>query len=393
MKILFINDFPLWGSGSGTYLRNLIKELVKLNHTIGVIAPEDRRFLENKIKQYKVESSLIPVFIGHPELKGAKRYSELSAREITETYKTFLDTTLDAISNFQPDIIHVNHLSLISWVARYINGIEGTKYIITIHGSCLSNLLENKRYLPLSEDSLKNAKKIIAVSDNVRTRLHENFGKEIDKNISTIPGGVDMKSFPLKKNTSSIDKKYNLKGKKVVLFSGRLSSEKGIKYLVSAANNIKAEIFIAGDGPEKQLILDTIAKQKITNIHLLGYLMPEELIDFYYRADVFVAPSIVEEAMGLSVLEAMAAQTPVIITRRGGLLSLIKNNNNGLFVPPKNSSKIAEACNKLLSNDSLRENMGKAAREMVEKNYTWEKTAKAHDSLYKRISGNGKNNL
>ncbi len=82
MRILFLYDFPLWGSGSATYLRNLISELVKLNHKIGIVAPEERRFLEEKIKQYKVSLSQIPVFAAHPELKGVKRYSELSEREI-----------------------------------------------------------------------------------------------------------------------------------------------------------------------------------------------------------------------------------------------------------------------------------------------------------------------
>jgi hypothetical protein len=89
MKILYLYDFPLWGSGSATYIRNTIEELVKLNYKIGIICPEKRRFLEEKIKQYKVSPPQIPVFVGHPELKGVKRYSELSIREITEIYKSY----------------------------------------------------------------------------------------------------------------------------------------------------------------------------------------------------------------------------------------------------------------------------------------------------------------
>lgn len=47
MKILFLYDFPLWGSGSATYPVNLIKELLKFNHKIGVVCPEERRFLRS----------------------------------------------------------------------------------------------------------------------------------------------------------------------------------------------------------------------------------------------------------------------------------------------------------------------------------------------------------
>lgn len=390
MKILFLYDFPLWGSGSGTYLRNLITQLVKLNYKIGVVCPEERRFLGEKIKQYPVSLPQIPVFVGHPELKGAKRYSELSEREITSIYKSYLDTTLEAIANFEPDIIHTQHLSLISWVARYANALKNIKYIITSHGSCLYHILFDKRYLPLCEDAMRFAKAITVVSGNTRSRLLKVFGRQYLKNTYIIPGGVDMKLFPLRLDTSSIDKKYKLKGKKLVLFTGRLSSEKGVKYLANAAKEIKGEVFIVGEGPEKPYLSDLIARKKLENVHLIGYLMHESLIDFYYRADVFVAPSVVEEALGLSILEAMAAKTPVIATRKGGIPLLVKSGYNGLFVRVRNSSKIAEACNKLLKNDELRKKMGENARKTVEKKFTWQRTAKKFNSLYKRTCRNNR---
>ena len=390
MKILFLYDFPLWGSGSGTYLRNLITQLVKLNYKIGVVCPEERRFLGEKIKQYGVSLPQIPVFVGHPELKGAKRYSELSEREITSIYKSYLDTTLEAIANFKPDIIHAQHLSLISWVARYTNALKNIKYIITSHGSCLYHILSDKRYLPLCGDAMRFAKAITVVSGNTRSRLFKIFGRQYLKNTYIIPGGVDMKLFPPQLDTSSIDKKYKLKGKKLVLFTGRLSSEKGVKYLTNAAKEIKGEVFIVGEGPEKPYLSGLIARKKLENVHLIGYLMHESLVDFYYRADVFVAPSVVEEALGLSILEAMAAKTPVIATRKGGIPLLVKSGYNGLFVRVRNSSKIAEACNKLLKNDGLRKKMGENARKTVEKKFTWQRTAKKFNGLYKRIHGNNK---
>lgn len=391
MKILFINDFPLWGSGSGTYLRNLIEELVKLNHKIGVVAPEERRFLPEKIKQYKVAPPQIPVFVGHPELKGAKRYSELSDREITNIYKSYLDTTLEAVDNFEPDLIQVNHLSLISWVARYINAITGIKYIITTHGSCLTNLLANKKYLPLCKDAVRAARAITTVSGNVRSRFLKIFGREYAKRVYIFPGGVDMKLFPLNVDISSLEKKYKLKGEKVVFFTGRLTSEKGVSYLIKAAKDIKGEVIIAGEGPEKKHIETFIARKKLKNIHLLGYFTPEKLIEFYYRADVFVAPSVAEEALGLTILEAMASKTPVIATRKGGIPLLIKSGYNGFFVRPRNSSQIAKICNKILKNDKLRKKMGENARETVEKRFTWKKTALKFHRLYKKNGGNGRN--
>ena len=390
MKILFLYDFPLWGSGSGTYLRNLVKELVRLNHKIGIVAPDNRRFLDDKIKQYQVKSPIIPVFLGHPELKGAKRYSELSDREITTIFKAFLDTTLEAVENFQPDIIHVQHLSMIAWVARYIKALKRIPYVITTHGSCLSNLTNNKKYIPLTEDAIRHAKALTTVSGNTRSRFLKMFGKNYAKDFNIIPGGVDMRLFSKKPNIERINKKYKLKDKKVVLFCGRLTSEKGARYLIGAAKDIKGEVVIVGEGPERKFLEQTIKTKGLKNVQLVGYMPHEEIIDFYFRADVFVAPSVVEEALGLSILEAMAAKSPVIATRKGGIPLLVKHNHNGLFVRARNAQKIAEACNKILDNDELRKKMGENARETVEEKFTWKQSGVKFDRFYKKY-GNGKN--
>ncbi|RLC38132.1 MAG: hypothetical protein DRH33_04980 [Candidatus Nealsonbacteria bacterium] len=391
MKILFLYDFPLWGSGSGTYLRNLIQQLLKLNYKIGVVAPEERRFLEDKIKQYRVEPPQIPVFVAHPELKGAKRYSELSEREITDIYKAYLDTTIEAVANFQPDLIHVNHLSLISWVARYINALKNIKYIITCHGSCLYNILADKRYLPLSEDAVRNARAITVVSGDSRSKFLKTFGRTFAKNLQVIPGGVDIRLFPSQFDTSLIDKKYKMKDKKMVLFTGRLTSHKGVRYLVRAAKDIKGEIFIIGEGPEKQYLTGLCERKGLKNVHLLGYIPAEELTKFYYRADIFVAPSVWDEPLGLTILEAMASKTPVIATRKGGIPLLVKHGYNGFFVRPRNSAKIASACNKLLEDDELRKKMGEAARKTIEEKFTWKIIATKFDRLYKKLSKNHSN--
>lgn len=388
MKILFLYDFPLWGSGSGTYIRNSIQELVKLNHKIGIVCPEERRFLADKIKQYRVKPPQIPVFVDHPELKGAKRYSELSDREINEIYKSYLDTILEAVSNFGPDLIHVHHLSLISWVARYVNAIKKVKYLITSHGSCLYGLLSDRRYFPLSEDAVRQAKAITVVSGDSRSKFLKMFGKGYTKNVHVVPGGVDMNLFPAQLNTSALDKKYKLEEKKVVLFTGRLISHKGARYLVNAAKDIKGEIFLLGEGPEKQYLLGLIAQKQLKNVHLVGYLSGQDLINFYYRADVFVAPSVWDEPLGLTILEAMAAKTPVVATRKGGIPLLVKQNFNGLFVRPRNSRQIAGACNKLLENDELRKKMGEAARKTIEEKFSWKKISLKFHRLYRKIGGN-----
>ncbi len=387
MKILFLYDFPLWGNGSGAYLRNLTKEYVAMGHKVGIIAPEKRRFLESKTKQYKVDTPLIPVFNSHPELKGAKRYSELSPREITDLHQTYLNTTIEAVFNFEPDIIHVNHLSPITWVARFVSTLMNVKYIITVHGSCLTNALENKQYISLTEDAVREAKAVTMVSKSTKDRFFDYFDKDCVTRSRIIPGGVDISDFPKKIDTSHIEEKYNLKGKKVVFFAGRITSEKGVEYLIKAADRIKGEIFIAGEGAMKEELEKMINKNNLKNVHLLGYLLSEELIPFYARADVFVCPSVVAEAFGLTILEAMAARTPVIATEKGGIPMLVKDGENGLFVRARSSKDIAKKCNELLLNDKKRKEMAERARKDIEEKFTWRKVAERFELLYKMATG------
>ncbi len=386
MKILFLYDFPLWGNGSGTYLRFLSKELVKKKHEVGIVAPEYRRFMD-KIKQYRVEPPQVPVFVGHPELEGAKRYCELSPREITDIYNSYLDTTMEAVYNFKPDIIHVNHLSVIAWVARYIFSLTGTRYIITTHGSCLSNSLENKAQISLTEDSLRQAKAVTMVSKDAKDRFFDVFDKKLVRLSRIIPAGIDLSHFPKKIKTSHIEEKYKLNGKKVVLFAGRLSPEKGIEYIVNAANKIKGDVFIAGEGPKKKELEEIIKKKRLTNVHLLGYLLPEDLLPFYHRADVCISPSVVAESFGLVVVEAMAMGTPVITTDKGALSFLVKDGKNGLIVKPRNSGDIAKKCNRLLENEKLSKKLAENARRDVEEKFCWEKVATRFETLYKTVTG------
>jgi len=163
-----------------------------------------------------------------------------------------------------------------------------------------------------------------------------------------------------------------------------------VRYLVRAAKDIKGEVFIVGDGPEKQYLQTLINRKKLQNVHLIGYLTGQDLIEFYYRADVFVAPSVWEEPMGFTILEAMASKTPVIATRRGGIPMLVKHGYNGLFVKVRNSKEIASACNKLLEDDELRKKLGENARKTVEEKFTWKQIAQKFNRLYKKLANRNK---
>ncbi len=396
-KVLFLQAFPLWGCGSGTYTRYLAKELAqKKTNQIAILSPESKLHKEARniprVKSYSLELPFPVVFTSHPEWPVVRQYKDLSAQEIADVFRSFLSSTMEAIEDFKPDILHVQHISLLLWAANFIKSLHDINFVVTAHGTGILTAAENKNYVSLSQDALRKAKKIIGVSKDTKDRLLAAFGEEFSRKTRIIPGGIDLEDFPKKIKKKTISKKYKLKGKKIVLFTGKVTKEKGVEHLIKAAKDINGWIYIIGDGPELNKLKEMASKLNAGNVRFLGYMGKEqedELNEFYYRADVFVAPSVVAEALGLTILEAMAARTPVVATRRGGIPLAVKSGINGILVKAGSHKQIIEAVNKILANNELREKMGQKAREMIEKKFTWAKIAQRYERVYRESMLNG----
>jgi len=387
-KILVLYDFPLKGGGSGPYIKYLTLRLIEgYGYNVAVAAPDELP-IDPKIQSFPIKLPQIPVFISRPGLEESKKYSDLSPFEIADLYDAFIKETIRIVESFKPDIIHVHHLMLNSWAARFIRSVYGTKIILTSHGSCLNAISKDRRYFRMTRDAVRAANAITVVSGDTRAKFLKMFGSELSAKTRTIPGGVRMSLFPQSKNSKvlkAIAEKYKIKHDNVVLFTGRLISEKGVAYLVKAARDIKGEIVIAGDGPQKNVLANHIKQNKLTNVNLLGYVEPADLRDIYYLASVFVSPSVWDDPMPLTIIEAMAAGLPVVVTRKGGIPLAVKDKYNGFFVRPRNSQDTAEKVNRLLTDRSLRKKIGERARATVQEKFTWTKIAERMHKLYATI--------
>ncbi len=387
MKILYLFNFPLYGNGSASFLRELTTQL-KDKHEIAILSPDNRKL--PGVKHYVVKAPQDGVLVGHPEMPGAKKFQDMDGREIGEIYTTYLWSTVQAVNDFKPDVIHAFHTTYLPSIARLIKSFYGTKYIITTHGSDLSYFDQDKRFAGLMRDANREARFITACSDFTKKWYIRMFGEALKRKTSTIVGGVNLDHY--KKDPvqiAKINKMYNLEGKKVVLFTGRLTKHKGVSYLIRAAKNIKGTVLVIGDGPERSVLEAEIRKHKITNVIMTGYIENKEPIyhAFYERADVYVAPSTWDEPLGLTIIEAMAARTPVVATKKGGILSIINDKVNGFLIPSRNASAIATNVNMLLENDHLREQIGNQAYDTVVDKFSWKKIAKKFEKQYEELVG------
>ena len=392
---MFLYMFPLWGNGSGAWLRALAAEMVKDGNEVAIVSPEHRTL--PGIKHYLVTPPQMGVFVGNPELPGIKKYEDMSGVELGKIYTSYTNATLAAVKDFEPEIVHAFHTAFLPPVARIAKVMYGIRYVVTTHGSDLHYLNRDRRLIGLIRDSLNVCAVITANSAFTRKWFLDMFGKEYDRKLRTIAGGVYLNEYTHNHEACTlIDEKYGLKGKKVVLFTGRLTPQKGVDYLIRAAKQINGEVLILGDGPERENLQKLIDSLKLTNCRILGYMKPSEQISFkafYGRADVYVAPSTWKEPLGLVILEAMAAKTPVISTRAGGIMSLIKDGYNGYLVHVRNSAEIAEKVNILLANDDLCQKMGDRSYELVVKKFTWGRIADQFTSIYQKYSYTAKEYL
>ncbi len=380
--------FPLWGNGSGSYLRALSKELVKRGHKVGIVSPDKRKLPD--VQSYVVDPPQMAVFSGHPELPNVKKLADMNGQELGELLTSYLKTAVNAVADFNPEIIHVFHTAFLPPVGRILKLLFGIRIIITTHGSDLHYLAEDRRLIGLIKDANRFAAAITANSYFTKKLYLEMFGSSLRRKIKVIPGGVNLEQFAQTKDTQQyvdeLDRKYHLKDKKIVLFTGRLIKSKGINYLIKAAPLIQGTIVIVGDGPERGILEAEVKKNKLKNVIFAGYIGDKGYIHaFYQLADVYISPT-VWEGFGLTLLEAMASHLPVIASNKGGIVSIIEDNVNGLLVSSRNASEIASKVNLLFSDDKLRKRLGDAAYKIVVDKFTWEKITDEFESLYKQYA-------
>ncbi|MEK7597339.1 MAG: glycosyltransferase family 4 protein [Patescibacteria group bacterium] len=384
MKILYLYMFPLWGNGSGNWLRRLIyslKEKYPNDYQAAIVAPDSRVLKQARI--FRLKPPITGVFVGNPELPIAKKYSKFSPEEMILTYNYYLLRSAKAIEKFRPNVIHCFHTAFLPPIARQLANLYRIPYLITTHGSDLYYFKEDNRWKTQVRDASLRSKFITANSNFTRQWYLDMFGHDLSKKTKTIPAGISN-NIDFNRDVSWIDKKYHFQHEKMVLFTGRLTEHKGVEYLIKAARQIKAEVIIAGDGPERKYLESLILKFKLTNVHMVGYFSYklDTINDFYLRADVYVAPSVWNEPLGLVILEAMVNKTPVVVSRKGGVTTLVKDGYNGFLIRPRSPKLIVEKVNLLLQDEKLAEKMGERAYKTVTEKFSWDKIATKFYNLY-----------
>jgi glycosyltransferase involved in cell wall biosynthesis len=245
------------------------------------------------------------------------------------------------------------------------------------------------RLSQIEEETARNATLIVTVSRYSSKRISQLYDADPAK-IRVVPNGVDPEKFKPFSGLEKIKHQIGIDSKLCVLFVGRLIPRKGLPYLVEAAKQVIKEFtvlfLIVGNGPLRGRLEAYLERINLSrNFVFLGDVKESVLPAVYNCADVFALPSI-QEGQGIALLEAQSTAKPVVAFNVGGVPEAMVAGETGLLVKP-DSAALADALKELLSNFSLREQMGRRGREFVSNNFTWDICAQRMLGVYREALG------
>ena len=188
------------------------------------------------------------------------------------------------------------------------------------------------------------------------------------KEVQVIPNGVDLTKFPI----SNFQFPKN-QDKITLITTSRLVEKNAVGDIIDALKFLPESVSlkILGTGHLEKVLKLKVKSLKLENrVEFLGFVFPQEIPVYLHNSDIFVRPSL-SEGMGISFIEAMAAGVPIIATQVGGIKDFLIDGETGLVCNVHDPESITKAVSRLVKDHTLRENIVKNAKKMVEERYDW----------------------
>ncbi|WP_143962436.1 glycosyltransferase family 4 protein [Litoribacter populi] len=367
MKVLMFGwEFPPHISGGlGTACYGLVKGMMQNNQEIIFVVPKlwgdedpvadfvnasnieidyrERRFQEvwKNLTYLEVSSFLVP-YLGPEEFSKFTDYSEhdkfdvedsVFAQKYTFSGKYGKDLLMEVsryalvaaqiAKNKEHDIIHAHDwLAFPAGIAA--KQISGKPMIAHVHATEFDRSGEhvNQQVYDIEKAGMEAADRILAVSQLTKNTIVNRYGISPDK-ITVIHNAVMDTSIIQHNAVKRVPEK-------IVTFLGRVTFQKGPEYFIEAANKVikrdpNVRFVMAGSGDLLHRMISRVAELRIsTKFHFTGFLKGADVDEMFAISDVYVMPSI-SEPFGISPLEAVRHNTPVIISKQSGVAEVLHN--------------------------------------------------------------------
>ena len=378
--------YPTYG-GSGVVATELGIELAARGHQVHFISYNmpmrlNKGFSEN-IFFHKVEMASYPLF-------DFPLYSIALASKIVEVAK------FNGL-----DLVHAHYAiphATSAYLAREIinsetygkrNGSD-LKIITTLHGTDITLIGLEISFLPTMKFSIEKSDGVTSVSTFLKVKTESQYN--IKKDIKVIPNFINLDIYKRieNKETECLRKRFSKNGEKILVHTSNFRPlkrvEDCIRIFKKVNDKIPSKLLLIGDGPERSAC-EYLAKDLGIYNDVTFYGNQESFVEILSIADLFLMPS-QSESFGLSALEAMACQVPVISSNAGGLPELNLHGETGYIAEIGDVDKMAEYALRLLEDPKRYRIFADNALERARTMFSSEKVIPEYEKYYEEVLAN-----
>jgi len=359
--------YPTYG-GSGVVATELGKALAARGHQIHFISYALPMRLDgylDNISYHEVEMASYPLF-------EFPLYTPSLASKIVE------------VARFEKlDLVHAHYAiphAISAYLAREILGTD-LKVITTLHGTDITLVGLEPSFLQVMRFSIERSDGVTAVSRFLREKTMTNYN--IDKDIRVIPNFVDTRKYR-RVPEPDVRAKFAPPEERVIVHVSNFRVVKRVQDVIRIFGEVRkkvpARLLLAGDGPDRsacEILTRELNLQQ--HVRFLGKQL--ELVPILSSADLMLMPS-QSESFGLSALEAMACEVPVISSSVGGLPELQVHGETGYIAEIGDIDRMARYAVELLTNETKRRQFGRAGRARAEQNFDVRKIVTMYEDYY-----------
>ena len=381
-----ITCYPSYG-GSGVVGAELGLELAKRGHSIHFIsyAPPmrlDGGQARERIHFHAVDMLSYPLFDYPPYTDAlASKLFQVAAAE-------------------QLDLVHVHYAiphAVSAYLAReMLRPIRYLPVVTTLHGTDITLVGRDPSFLPITRFGIEQSDAVTAISRYLREATHKAFCPDCD--IEVIYNFIDA-DYYRREPSEEIRQSLAPVGERIILHISTFRPIKRIsdcieiiarmKNLETGSGRSGVKLVMCGDGPERADAEALAVRLGVADsVRFVGKQPQSRVRDYLSVADLLLLPS-QSESFGLTALEAMACEVPVIATRVGGIPELVEDQGCGYLFEIGDVDGMAAVSRRVLSDDAERVRLGRRGREIAVSRFTTEKIIPQYEELYNRVVQQG----